>query len=150
MYLAVSAGDKARYANPPGDKQDGTRRIAEISAGGEVAANTLNQFSAANRRRREICIMTITALVIFEVKAGLTTALEAAMNTLLEATRNDTGFVRCDRYRDTQDPTRYVFHEVWDSKALLDEHLRTAHVACFLRTIMPLLDGKDVRILQGF
>ena len=146
----MSVRDNAGYANPLCDKPDGTRHIAGIADASEVIANMLNQFHAAIRRRRERCIMTITALVIFDAKDGLTAALEAAMNALLEATRNDAGFVRCDRYRDTQDPTRYVFHEVWDSNALLDEHLLTAHVASFLATITPLLDGKDVRILQAF
>lgn len=150
VYLAMSAGANAGCANPLCDRPDGTRRIAGIAGARKVAANMLNQVNAAIQRRREICIMTITALVIFEAKEGLTAALEAAMNVLLEAARNDAGFVRCDRYRDTQDPKKYVFHEVWASQASLDEHLRTAHVASFLETITSLIDDKDVRILYAF
>ena len=73
--------------------------------------------------------MTITVLATFHVKAEKTDTFLAACRELIEHTMHDQGVESYQLQRNSDNPNHFVFVERWASKADLDLHLNTAHIA---------------------
>ena len=74
----------------------------------------------------------ITLIARFKAAAGKEDALQAALGSCVAPTRQEEGCHTYILHRDTKDPALFVFYEIWQDQAALDEHMRTAH---FKRTI---------------
>ncbi|WP_420992962.1 putative quinol monooxygenase [Cupriavidus sp. 30B13] len=92
--------------------------------------------------------MEVTAIVTSVAKPGAEHNFEAAIRRVMDATRDDPGFIRYDVYRDIGHAGTFVFHEIWESEEHLAAHLRTTHVAEFQETAAALLERKEVRLLR--
>ena len=75
---------------------------------------------------------TITVVATFQARAGKEAELKAALLGLLAPTRKEAGCLNYDLHESPEDPARFLFHENWTSKALLDAHLQSAHIQVLL------------------
>lgn len=75
---------------------------------------------------------TITVVATFQARAGKEAELKTALLGLLAPTRKEAGCLNYDLHQLPEDPARFLFHENWTSKALLDAHLKSAHIAALL------------------
>ena len=75
---------------------------------------------------------TITVVATFQAKPGKETELKTALTGLLAPTRKEAGCVNYDLHASPEDPAKFLFHENWASKELLDAHLKSPHVAALL------------------
>jgi quinol monooxygenase YgiN len=55
------------------------------------------------------------------------------------ASREEDGCISYRVYQDSERENEFVFVEEWENQEALDRHFRTAHVAEFMRDIMPTL-----------
>jgi quinol monooxygenase YgiN len=94
--------------------------------------------------------MSISTVVMFDVRSGKENQFQAALERVLESTLSAKGFVRCDRYRDTADPRRYLLHEVWTDGSALEPHVKSDYFQRFLKETNDLVETKDIRVLEPF
>jgi quinol monooxygenase YgiN len=72
---------------------------------------------------------TVTVVATFQSRPGKEAALRAALTGLLAPTRKEAGCINYDLHQSPDDPAKFLFHENWTSKELLDAHLKSEHIA---------------------
>jgi quinol monooxygenase YgiN len=75
---------------------------------------------------------TVTVVATFQARQGKEADLKNALMGLVAPTRKEAGCINYDLHASPEDPTRFLFHENWTSKADLDAHLKSAHIAALL------------------
>ncbi len=74
----------------------------------------------------------ITVVATFEARPGKEAALKKALLGLLAPTRKEAGCINYDLHVSQESPAKFLFHENWTSKELLDAHLKSPHIAALL------------------
>jgi quinol monooxygenase YgiN len=75
---------------------------------------------------------SITVVATFEARRGKEEELRKALLTLVAHTHKEAGCLNYDLHVLPEDPTKFLFHENWTSKELLDAHLNSVHIAALL------------------
>ena len=78
----------------------------------------------------------ITVIAIFQARPGKQAELKSALTALVTPTRKESGCLNYDLHVLPEEPTKFLFHENWSTKAQLDAHLQSAH----LKALLPRLD----------
>ncbi len=78
----------------------------------------------------------VTVVATFEARPGKEAELRAALLGLVAPTRPEAGCLNYDLHVSPGHPGKFMFHENWTSKALLDAHLQSAH----LKALLPRVD----------
>src|SRR5579864_1435832 len=93
--------------------------------------------------------MSITIVAKLKAKAGSEKQLEEAARAMIAKVRGEEGTEQYVLHRSVQDPTVFVYYEVYRDQAAADVHRKTAHMAEFGGKIATLLDGRPtIDILQ--
>jgi quinol monooxygenase YgiN len=74
----------------------------------------------------------VTVVATFEARPGKEAALKHALLSLLAPTRKESGCLNYDLHQSPDSPAKFLFHENWTSKELLDAHLKSPHIAALL------------------
>ena len=80
-------------------------------------------------------MLLLTAFI--EVASGDRDAIHAALADVIASTRAEDGCEDYGCYEDTQQHGRYVFVERWRDRAALDRHVRTPHMAAWMKVAGP-------------
>jgi quinol monooxygenase YgiN len=72
---------------------------------------------------------TLHVVAIAETSADKAEELKSVCLGLIEPTRKENGCISYELYQDTVNPGKFTFIENWESKAHLDVHLKTPHMA---------------------
>ncbi len=73
--------------------------------------------------------LTITARILAKADAREEVKREAIK--LVEPTRKEEGCVYYNLFNDIDNPNLFIFQECWESLALLEKHLQSAHMVAF-------------------
>ncbi|SDH62893.1 putative quinol monooxygenase [Paraburkholderia phenazinium] len=90
----------------------------------------------------------IVVISINVAKPGKENELADLLSSLIAPTAADAGMIRYDLHRDLADPRTFAFYEIWESRKALDDHLSTEHIARYRRLAPPLLERKELRIME--
>jgi quinol monooxygenase YgiN len=82
----------------------------------------------------------LTVVATFTAKRGKEAQAKSALMALVAPTRAERGCVNYDLHQDAADPRQFLFHENWTSKAELDRHLETPHIATLKAQVAELFD----------
>ncbi len=74
----------------------------------------------------------ITVVATFEARPGKEAELKQALLGLLAPTRKEAGCINYDLHVSSESPAKFLFHENWESKEMLDAHLKSPHIAALL------------------
>ncbi len=80
----------------------------------------------------------VTLIALFQAKPGQEIELRNALTGLVAPTRQEAGCLNYDLHVSPEDPAKFLFHENWTSKALLDAHLQSAHIKALLPRVEDL------------
>lgn len=69
-------------------------------------------------------VKTVTVVARIKAKPGQESLVRQELLSLLAPRRKDAGCVNYDLHQGLDDPTLFLFHENWASKAHLDAHLQ--------------------------
>jgi len=69
----------------------------------------------------------VTVVATFEARPGRAEELKEVLLALVAPTRQETGCLNYDLHVSPDNPARFLFHENWASRTLLDEHLQSPH-----------------------
>ncbi|MHA3734692.1 putative quinol monooxygenase [Pseudomonas sp. Eth.TT006] len=67
-------------------------------------------------------------------------AFEALFRAYVEPSRAEPGCIEYHMLRDQQDPTLFIFYEIWESQAHLDVHSNLPHMREFFDNRMQYLE----------
>jgi quinol monooxygenase YgiN len=83
----------------------------------------------------------VTVVATFEAKPGKETELKKVLTALVAPTRQEAGCINYDLHQSADEPGKFLFHENWTSKELLDAHLQSAHIKALLPRVPELAVG---------
>jgi quinol monooxygenase YgiN len=76
-------------------------------------------------------------------------AFQALFSDYVEASRQEEGCIEYHMLRDCEDPSLFIFYEIWQSKAHLDVHSALPHMANFFEQRMDYLTRDfEVRMID--
>ncbi len=82
----------------------------------------------------------LTVVVSMRAAEGKTEELRAALEALIEPTRQEEGCVDYDLHQGFDDPRVFIYYENWLSSEHHDAHFAAPHQAGILRKVGELLD----------
>jgi quinol monooxygenase YgiN len=74
----------------------------------------------------------LTVVATFEARPGKEAELRQSLLALLAPTRKEAGCVNYDLHIAPDNPAKFLFHENWTGKEMLDAHLKSPHLAALL------------------
>lgn len=84
-----------------------------------------------------------------KTRPEMSEAFEALFRAYVEPSREEPGCVEYHMLRDQQDPSLFVFYEIWASKAALDVHSALPHMAAFFEKRMDyLVRDFDIQLID--
>ncbi len=86
--------------------------------------------------------MSITVIAKIKAKQGSEKQLEEAFRAMLSKVRGEEGTQTYILHRSVQEPTVFVFYEVYKDQAALDAHGKTPHMAELGKALGGQLDGR--------
>ena len=73
-------------------------------------------------------IMALTIVAKITATDGNAAAVKTALTNLIAPTRAEAGCIQYDLHQDTTDPHVFLFFELWESRALWQDHLASDHI----------------------
>jgi quinol monooxygenase YgiN len=77
-------------------------------------------------------VKTVTVVATVEGRPGKEAELKQTLLGLLGPTRREAGCINYDLHQSPEHPAKFLFHENWTSRELLDAHLKSPHIAALL------------------
>ena len=91
----------------------------------------------------------VTVIARAVAKPGKEFETRGALLALVAPTLKEKGCINYDLHQDLDDPRIFFFHENWESRALLDEHMQRPHIQAFLARVDELLsEPPEIRVLR--
>lgn len=75
---------------------------------------------------------TLTIIATIVCKEEKIEFVKSEMIKLIDITRAEEGCINYDLHQDNSNPAHFVFHENWESEALLEKHLESQHIADYV------------------
>ncbi|RWU25682.1 antibiotic biosynthesis monooxygenase [Pseudomonas alkylphenolica] len=76
-------------------------------------------------------------------------AFEALFRAYVQPSRAEPGCIEYHMLRDKEDPSLFVFYEIWASKEALDVHSALPHMQAFFETRMDYLERDfDIQLID--
>ncbi|PKG37161.1 putative quinol monooxygenase [Psychromonas sp. Urea-02u-13] len=75
---------------------------------------------------------TITIVASILAKTDNIELVKSELLKLITITRAEPGCLQYDLHQDNNNPAQFVFYENWASKALLQTHLESQHIASYV------------------
>lgn len=63
-----------------------------------------------------------------EANAGKESQVRTALSNLIEPTLKEAGCIQYDLHQDNDNPALFLFYEVWESRELWQDHLKSPHI----------------------
>ena len=80
-------------------------------------------------------------IVKFEVKPDKIDFVKAELFKILEPTRNEDGCIQYDLHQDLENPSIFMFYEIWETTDLWKAHDSMPHVVAFKKAIEGSVDN---------
>ena len=88
----------------------------------------------------------LTVIAYMRAKPGQEDRLRSALQSLVEPTSQEEGYVNYDLHESVEQPGTFFFYENWESGADLDAHLAAPHLRDFAARIPELLDESGLTV----
>ncbi len=82
----------------------------------------------------------ITVVAYVEAKPEHVDTVKSELIKLVEPTRQEEGCIQYDLHQDQANENVFIFVENWESKALLQQHLASEHIASYIKATDGLVD----------
>ncbi|MEX2366591.1 MAG: putative quinol monooxygenase, partial [Pseudohongiellaceae bacterium] len=63
-----------------------------------------------------------------EANAGQEDRVRKALSKLVEPTLKEAGCIQYDLHQDNDNPALFLFYEIWENRALWQDHLNSPHI----------------------
>jgi quinol monooxygenase YgiN len=86
--------------------------------------------------------MTINLTLVLKSKEEFTEKVKGLLENLVENSRKETGCLQYNLHQNIENPTVFIFHEVWENKEIYDLHNSQEYVKHFFSLAPNLLSEK--------
>ncbi|MBW7983884.1 putative quinol monooxygenase [Enterobacillus tribolii] len=90
----------------------------------------------------------VRVVAMLTAKPEFSADIRAAVERVVEPSREETGNIRYDLHEDREHPGTYVFFEIWASDEALKYHDQTAHFRRFVQDVDGKLELLEIRKLD--
>ena len=77
----------------------------------------------------------VTVVALVKAQSGKEAEMRKELLSLVQPSRQDNGCLNYDLHQAADDPTRFMFHENWTSKAHLEAHLQKPDLQAVLARV---------------
>jgi len=88
----------------------------------------------------------LTVIAYMRAAPGKRDQLRAALESLIEPTSREEGYVNYDLHQGVEDPDQFFFYENWESGEHLAAHLAPPHLVEFAGRLPDLLDENGLTV----
>ncbi|MEH0874398.1 putative quinol monooxygenase [Pectobacterium cacticida] len=88
--------------------------------------------------------MTVPVVAIFEVKPGAEAIVEKLFRGVIETTLAEEGCITYQLNRDSNNSSRFIWTEEWQSLELLQKHLAAQHITTLFAEIPQYIEKSEV------
>lgn len=88
--------------------------------------------------------MSVPVVAIFLVKPGTEDVVEQLFRSVIDTTLGEDGCISYQLNRDIDNPRRFIWTEEWESKALLERHLKAPHITQLFSVIPQYIETSDI------
>lgn len=74
----------------------------------------------------------LTIIAKIKVKVDKVQFVKEELLKLIEPTRKDPGFIQYDLHQDNEDPSTFLFYEVWENRELWQDHMNAKPLADYM------------------
>ncbi len=74
----------------------------------------------------------VVVVATLEAKPGREAELKQLLQSLLEPTRREAGCMQYDLHVSADQPTKFLFYEIWASREALEAHFQSPHLTAAL------------------
>ena len=92
--------------------------------------------------------MTIPVVAIFTVKEGAEAKVEHMFRAVIDTTLAEEGCISYQLNRDTENASRFIWTEEWESRELLQKHLDAPHITTLFAEIPQYIVQSEVIALN--
>lgn len=75
----------------------------------------------------------LTIVARIEAKNDCIDLVKSELLKLIEPTRKEAGCIQYDLYQDNEKPAVFLFFENWENRELWQKHMKTNHLAAYLK-----------------
>lgn len=75
--------------------------------------------------------LTVMAKIL--AKEGERELVKTELLKLIDITRKEEGCISYDLHQDNENPNLFLFFENWESRELLEKHLKTKHIQAYIK-----------------
>jgi quinol monooxygenase YgiN len=93
--------------------------------------------------------MTINLTVLLKSKEEFTEKVKELLENLVANSRNESGCLQYDLHQNIENPSAFIFHEVWENKEVYDSHNSQEYVKHFFAIAPDLLSEKATLIFTN-
>lgn len=86
----------------------------------------------------------ITVIAKVVAKKDSLEIVKSELLKLIAPTRTEDGCIEYNLHQDNEDPAVFIFHEIWESLACLENHMSTDHFRNYVNTVGSLIEEKVV------
>jgi quinol monooxygenase YgiN len=90
----------------------------------------------------------LTVIARMRAREGKEQELREALESLIEPTSQEKGYVNYDLHQGIEDPRWFFFYENWDSAEDLDAHLQAPHLVEFAGRLDELIDESGPLVIE--
>ena len=87
----------------------------------------------------------LTLIAYLKAKPEKREALQKVLSGFVAPTRREPGCLEYQLHRSADDPDVFMFYEIWQSREILDEHLKMPYLSDFWERRLDYLEG-DVEL----
>jgi quinol monooxygenase YgiN len=101
---------------------------------------------SCNQPAKKMNENALTVVALLETSADKADELKKVCLGLIEPSRKDEGCISYELYQDTTNPGKFTYIEKWESKELLDAHLKTPHLVAAAEAFGKILT-KELQVI---
>lgn len=90
--------------------------------------------------------MALTIVAHITAKPDQVDLVRKELESLIPATRAETGCLEYELHLDNENPAHFMFYETWQSPEDWQSHMKSAHLQQVLKAVEPVLE--EVKIYQ--
>lgn len=89
----------------------------------------------------------IVVLARLKARQDSVETVKSELVKMVEPTRKEAGCITYQLHQDNEDPSVFVFYEIWESAVSLESHKDTDHYRHYAATVFGLIEGRLVNKL---
>lgn len=91
----------------------------------------------------------VTVVARIKAKRKYRDRVKQELAGLIAPTRREQGCLTYDLYQNVDDRSLFLFHEIWESQALLEEHRKSDHLKAYRQATQEMIEERETSVLRN-